>query len=114
MNASYILFYFGLLLIHILLLPALTSGMYCIIFVALFKLAVHQVMFVELNYQYEECDNSKISLYIECSELIIGNSKRIQKSLFLCTFKKGHSGSLTGLLLGVTYLLHGAESFLSS
>jgi len=59
-------------------------------------------MFIELNYQYGECYNSKISLYFECSELIIGNSKQILKSLFLSTFKKGHSGSLTELLLGVT------------
>jgi len=52
-------------------------------------------MFVELNYQYGECHNSKISLYFEYSELIIGNSKQIQKSLFLSTFKKGHSGFQT-------------------
>jgi len=45
-------------------------------------------MFVELNYQCGECHNSKISLYFECSELIIGDSKQIQKSLSWVHSKK--------------------------
>jgi hypothetical protein len=66
-----------------------------------FKMAMHQLMFVELN-QYGECHNNKISLYFECSDLIIGNIKQIQKSVFLSTFEKGHSGSLKEGLLVVT------------
>jgi GTPase SAR1 family protein len=84
----------------------------CFVFVALLKLAMHQVMFVELNYQYGECHNSKISLYFECSELIIYNSKQIQKSLFLSIFEKGHSGSLTEWLLGVTEIKENRSDFL--